>query len=56
VRGRLLTDYNIEVAGGLGELAGKIWRVGLMGYSSRPENVTRLLDALREITGGQAKA
>jgi len=42
----LLRDYNIEIAGGLGELAGQVWRVGLMGYNSRPENVARLLDAL----------
>jgi alanine-glyoxylate transaminase/serine-glyoxylate transaminase/serine-pyruvate transaminase len=45
---RLLDEYNIEIAGGLGELAGRVWRVGLMGYNSRPENVRSLLDALRE--------
>lgn len=49
LRGRLLSEYNIEVAGGFGELAGKIWRVGLMGYSSRPENVSLLLSALRQL-------
>jgi alanine-glyoxylate transaminase/serine-glyoxylate transaminase/serine-pyruvate transaminase len=42
----LLQDYNIEIANGLGQLGGKVWRVGLMGYNSRPENVYRLLDAL----------
>jgi alanine-glyoxylate transaminase/serine-glyoxylate transaminase/serine-pyruvate transaminase len=42
----LLRDYNIEIAGGLGQLAGRVWRIGLMGYNSRPENVARLLDAL----------
>lgn len=42
----LREDYNIEIAGGLGELSGQVWRVGLMGYNSRPENVYRLLDAL----------
>jgi len=42
----LLREYNIEIAGGLGQLAGKVWRVGLMGHNSRPENVARLLDAL----------
>ena len=42
----LLDDYNIEIAGGLGQLAGQVWRIGLMGYNSRPENVYRLLDAL----------
>jgi alanine-glyoxylate transaminase / serine-glyoxylate transaminase / serine-pyruvate transaminase len=46
---RLLRDYNIEVAGGFSKLAGKVWRVGLMGHNSRPENVLTLLAALREI-------
>jgi alanine-glyoxylate transaminase / serine-glyoxylate transaminase / serine-pyruvate transaminase len=46
---RLLRDYNIEVAGGFSKLAGKVWRVGLMGHNSRPENVLILLAALREI-------
>ena len=49
VRKRLLDEYNIEIAGGFGPLKGKIWRIGLMGYSSRRENVTLLLAALREI-------
>lgn len=49
VRSRLLNEYNIEVGGGLGELRGKVWRVGLMGYSSRKENITLLLAALKEI-------
>lgn len=48
-RKRLLNDYNIEVGGGLGELKGKVWRVGLMGYTSRKENVHALTSALREI-------
>ena len=51
VRRRLLSEYNIEVAGGLGVLAGKVWRIGLMGYSSRPENITSLLGALERIIG-----
>ncbi|RME82713.1 MAG: alanine--glyoxylate aminotransferase family protein [Caldilineae bacterium] len=51
VRKRLLNEYNIEIAGGLGVLAGKVWRIGLMGYSSRQENVTLLLAALRELLG-----
>jgi alanine-glyoxylate transaminase/serine-glyoxylate transaminase/serine-pyruvate transaminase len=49
VRQKLLNNYNVEIAGGFGPLAGKIWRIGLMGYSSRPENVLLLLAALREI-------
>lgn len=48
-RRRLLTEYNIEISGGFGPLAGKIWRIGLMGYSSQRENVTLLLAALKEI-------
>jgi alanine-glyoxylate transaminase/serine-glyoxylate transaminase/serine-pyruvate transaminase len=47
VRQRLLEEYNIEIAGGLGELKGKVWRIGLMGYSSRRENVALLLAALK---------
>jgi alanine-glyoxylate transaminase/serine-glyoxylate transaminase/serine-pyruvate transaminase len=51
VRRRLLDEYNIEIAGGLGSLAGKVWRIGLMGYSAREENVDLLLKALGEILG-----
>ncbi|MCL1475637.1 alanine--glyoxylate aminotransferase family protein [Argonema antarcticum] len=46
---QLLNEYNIEIGGGLGELAGKVWRVGLMGFNSRKENVDRLLEALRQV-------
>ncbi|MFZ9620345.1 MAG: pyridoxal-phosphate-dependent aminotransferase family protein, partial [Prochlorococcaceae cyanobacterium] len=42
----LLNTYGIEMGGGLGALAGKVWRIGLMGYNSQPENVDRLLDLL----------
>ena len=49
VRKRLMADYNLEIAGGFGPLQGKIWRIGLMGYSSRPEHILLLLAALREI-------
>lgn len=49
VRQALLNDYNIEIAGGLGELKGKIWRIGLMGYSSRKENILLLLAALKSL-------
>ena len=51
VRKRLLDEYNIEIAGGFGELKGIVWRIGLMGHSSRPENVELLLGALKEILG-----
>ena len=40
----LLDRFGIEVGGGLGALAGKVWRVGLMGYNSTPENVDKLLN------------
>ncbi len=50
VRKRLLDEYNIEISGGFGPLKGKIWRIGLMGHSSRRENVTLLLAALRALT------
>ena len=49
VRRRLLNEFNIEIAGGFGPLKGQIWRIGLMGFSSRPENVLLLLAALRQI-------
>jgi alanine-glyoxylate transaminase/serine-glyoxylate transaminase/serine-pyruvate transaminase len=51
VRKRLLSDYNIEVGAGLGPMKGKIWRVGLMGETSSPENVRRILESLRAIIG-----
>ncbi len=46
---QLLSEYNIEIAGGLGEFKGKVWRVGLMGYSSSKENIVLLLAALGRI-------
>lgn len=48
---QLLLEHNIEVGGGLGELAGKVWRVGLMGFNSRPENVDRLVETLQQVLG-----
>ncbi|MEA5568555.1 alanine--glyoxylate aminotransferase family protein [Anabaena sp. UHCC 0399] len=46
---QLLNEHNIEVGGGLGELAGQVWRVGLMGFNSRPESVDRLIEALQKV-------
>ncbi len=46
VRTRLLQEHHLEIGAGLGDLAGKVWRIGLMGYSSRIENITRCLAAL----------
>jgi len=53
VRGKLLNDYNIEIGGGLGELRGRVWRIGLMGDSAREINVFALLSALEMILSGQ---
>jgi alanine-glyoxylate transaminase/serine-glyoxylate transaminase/serine-pyruvate transaminase len=56
IRGRLLTRHGIEIGGGLGPLAGKIWRIGLMGESSRIENVRRFLACLAiELGSGRGK-
>ena len=49
VRKRLRSQFKIEIGGGLGPLAGKIWRIGLMGHTARKENVDRLMEALQEI-------
>lgn len=49
VRKALLETYNIEIAGGLGATKGKVWRIGLMGYSSQPQNVVMLLGALQRL-------
>ena len=46
VRGYLLETFNLEIGGGLGALKGKVWRVGLMGYSSSAENVLFFLSSL----------
>ena len=49
VRKRLLGEFNMEIGAGLGPLAGKIWRFGLMGYSCKPENVMLCLSALGSV-------
>lgn len=51
VRGKLRSDFKIEIGAGLGPLAGKIWRIGLMGHTAREENVKRFLDALKVVLG-----
>ncbi|MBH99402.1 MAG: alanine--glyoxylate aminotransferase [Acidimicrobiaceae bacterium] len=51
VRHRLLSEYGIEIGGGLGPVAGKVWRIGCMGHTARERNVTMLLGALDEILG-----
>lgn len=49
IRARLLNDYDIEIGGGLGDYAGKVWRIGCMGHTARLRNVTLLLAALDEV-------
>ena len=47
IRSTLLNDYNLEIGAGLGAYAGKVWRIGLMGYASRKENIALCLTALK---------
>ncbi len=53
VRRQLIKDYNIEIGGGLGDLQGKVWRIGLMGESARESNVFAFLSALERILPDQ---
>jgi alanine-glyoxylate transaminase/serine-glyoxylate transaminase/serine-pyruvate transaminase len=56
VRRRLLQDFNLEIGAGLGPVAGKIWRIGLMGETARKENVVYFLAALETILGDLGRA
>ncbi len=49
IRARLLKEFAIEIGSGLGPLAGKIWRIGIMGHTARPENIDRLLETLKKV-------
>ena len=51
VRRLLLQDYQLEIGAGLGVMAGKVWRIGLMGYACRKENVFKCLSALDDVLG-----
>ena len=53
VRKRLLDEFNIEIGSGLGALKGKAWRIGLMGYNSRPGVVLQFLGALEQCLQAQ---
>jgi alanine-glyoxylate transaminase/serine-glyoxylate transaminase/serine-pyruvate transaminase len=53
VRRQLLADYQLEIGAGLGPLAGKVWRIGLMGYASNQKNVLLCLGALDAVLLGQ---
>ena len=48
-RARLLSEFNLEIGAGLGVLAGKVWRIGLMGYSARQHNVDFALKAIGSV-------
>ena len=52
VRRRLLEEFNLEIGAGLGALAGKVWRIGLMGHASNRRNVLFCLAALESVLGG----
>ena len=52
VRSALLNEYNLEIGAGLGDMAGKIWRIGLMGAASNPTNVLFCLGALDAVLSG----
>ena len=49
VRAILLSDYQLEIGAGLGAMAGKVWRIGLMGHASNPRNVRLCLNALDDV-------
>ena len=54
VRAALLDEYNLEIGAGLGAMAGKIWRIGLMGFASNPTNVLFCLGALDAVLSGMS--
>ena len=49
IRKTLLSEHNLEIGAGLGALAGKIWRIGLMGFGASEDNVRTCLSALEEV-------
>ncbi|MDD4978579.1 MAG: alanine--glyoxylate aminotransferase family protein [Gallionella sp.] len=51
VRSLLLSDYSLEIGAGLGAMAGKVWRIGLMGHASNPRNIRTCLAALDDVLG-----
>ena len=52
VRAALLEHFDLEIGAGLGPMAGRIWRIGLMGHAARPTNVLKCLGALDAVLGG----
>jgi len=53
-RKRLLLEHGIEIGGGLGEFKGRAWRIGLMGYNSRPDVVKTAISAIEQVIGATA--
>ena len=56
VRQYLLSKHNLEIGAGLGDFAGKVWRIGLMGYSARRENIELLIRALSDAMKEQGRS
>jgi alanine-glyoxylate transaminase/serine-glyoxylate transaminase/serine-pyruvate transaminase len=56
VRGRLLSENGIEIGGGLGPMKGKVWRIGLMGESSRRAHVLTVLAALEDALRAEGRS
>jgi alanine-glyoxylate transaminase/serine-glyoxylate transaminase/serine-pyruvate transaminase len=52
IRKRMLNEFNIEIGGGLGDFKGRVWRIGLMGYNSKPSSVFYVLAALEQCLRG----
>jgi aspartate aminotransferase-like enzyme len=48
---RMMEEFGLEIGAGLGPMAGKIWRIGLMGHSSNPKNVTYCVSVLKTVLG-----
>lgn len=55
VRKTLLTEYSLEIGAGLGAMAGKIWRIGVMGHSARQENILKVIGALETTLRGMGQ-
>jgi alanine-glyoxylate transaminase/serine-glyoxylate transaminase/serine-pyruvate transaminase len=49
IRSKLLNNYNLEIGAGLGVLAGKVWRIGLMGHSSCQKNIDHCLNSIKAV-------
>ena len=50
-----MDTYSVEIAGGLGPTAGKVWRVGIMGYNAKPQNVALVIESFRDGLKKQGK-